>query len=444
MMEYKIYDDSKNYTTTVVTLPVKQPVEGLDNLVKVNIQGNDCLISKDSPELGLYLFFCSETKLSDKFLSANNLYRDSSKNKDKEKKGFFEDNGRVKAIKFKGIISSGFLIPINSLKNISDLEEMSYAGVYPGFEFNEILGVEICRKYIRKPERKKGMSNIPTKRIDEIVDQKFVPEHFDTSHLMKNLHHLQKNTRIVVNYKLHGTSARYYNTLTSRNLTWLEKIAKRFGVKVAEEDYNYVCASRRVIKSVGFEELPDKNHFYNSGDLWSRVGEEFIKDKLNKGEAIYCEIIGKTYNGENIQHGYSYGLDKPEVYVYRISNINAQGIEVDLSYEQMIERCKELNLKPCPEFFNGTVQEFIYKYSMTLMYRNEDVPELMEEIFYDKLLEKPSILDPTVVEEGFCVRIDTYPKPMIFKIKSKKFLIHEGVLNDKDISNIEDEQTNNS
>jgi hypothetical protein len=443
-MNYKIYDDSKNYTCTVIVLPKKQKVEGLDNLVKVNVQGNDCLISKDSDESELYLFFSSETKLSDKFLSSNNLYRDSSKNEDKFKTGFFEDNGRVKAIKFRGIISSGFVIPFSSLKNVKELSELNTANMFPGFEFNELSGVEICRKYVKRSERKKGMSSIPTKKLDNIVDQKFVPEHFDTSHLIKNLHHLKKKTRIIVTYKLHGTSARYFNTLTQRKLSWLEKVAKILGVKVLEEDYNYVCASRRVVKSVGFNELPDKNHFYNSEDLWSKTGEEFIKDRLNKGEAVYCEIIGKSYTGENIQHGYSYGLTKPDVYVYRISNINAQGIEIDLSYEQMLERCKELGLKPCPELFNGTVEEFIYTWDKVLMYRDADVPELIEDIFYGKLLEKPSILDPSVVEEGFCIRIDTYPKPMIFKIKSKQFLIHEGILNDKEIINIEDEQTNNS
>ena len=38
-------------------------------------------------------------------------------NEDKEKKGFFEDNRRVKAVKFKGVISSGFIL--NSILFIS-------------------------------------------------------------------------------------------------------------------------------------------------------------------------------------------------------------------------------------------------------------------------------------------------------------------------------------
>src|ERR1044072_131935 len=111
----KIYDDSKNYTCQVISLPTKIPVPGLDNLVEVNYQGNSVLISKDSKEYDLYLFFPAESKLSDKFLKSNNLYRHSNLNADTTKTGFFEDSGRVKAIKFKGVISSGFIIPISSV-----------------------------------------------------------------------------------------------------------------------------------------------------------------------------------------------------------------------------------------------------------------------------------------------------------------------------------------
>ena len=73
-----------------------------------------------------------------------------------------------------------------------------------------------------------------------------------------------------------------------------------------------------------------------------------------------------------------------------------------------------------------------------------DLPIYLEDVFYNQLLEKPSILDSSVIEEGFCIRKDKYPKPDIFKIKSKAFLLHEGALVDKEITNIEDEQQSNS
>jgi len=105
-MELKIYKGSENYTCQVIKLPAKVAVKGLDNLVEVNYQGNSCLISKDSPENQLYLFFPAECQISHDFLSSNNLYRHSELNNNKEAKGFFEDNRRVKTIKFKGVVST--------------------------------------------------------------------------------------------------------------------------------------------------------------------------------------------------------------------------------------------------------------------------------------------------------------------------------------------------
>jgi hypothetical protein len=440
-MSLKIYDDSKNYTCQIIKLPVKISVNGLDNLVEVNHQGNSCLVGKDSDSNISYLFFPCESQISHDFLSKNNLYRHSELNEDKTKKGFFEDNRRVKAIKFKGVVSTGFIIPLDSLCSIIGDGYMRELAL--GNEFNEIAGTEVCKKFIRPRERNKGMSNPKTKTLDSIVDSKFVPEHMDTSHLLKNVHKLNLEDEIIVSYKLHGTSARYFNTLVKTSLTWKDKLAKWFGVKVIEEKYDYICASRRVIKSCGFEELPDKNHWFTSGDLWSEVGKQYFEGKLNQGEAIYCEIIGKTYKGEAIQHGYTYGFQKPEVFVYRISNINPQGIEVDLSYQQMKERCKQLEgVSICPEYYKGTLLNFLNMFTKIHYKANDDInlEEVLNHIFYNKLLEKPSVLDYSVVEEGFCIRKDGYPRPEIFKIKSKAFLLHEGHGLDKQVIDIEEEQ----
>lgn len=445
-MNLKVYEDSTNYTAQVVKLPNPQSVSGLDNLVSVNIQGNNCLIGKDSNPDILYLFFPAETQLSHEFLKMNNLYRHSELNQDQTKKGFFEDNRRVKAIKFKGIISSGFVIPLDSLSFVNNGYALFNAGhpIKVGDEFNEFYGVEICKKYIRKFNNPSTNQAKTGKLLDRLVDSKMCPEHFDTSHLLKYCDRIDLNDYIAVTYKLHGTSARYYNTLVKRKLNWVEKLAKFFGAKIETEKYDYVCASRRMVKSVSFEELPDKNHYYDK-DLWSKIGKEYFQDKLNHGEAVYCEIIGKDYNGRVIQGGYTYGLEKPEVYIYRISNINSQGIEIDLPYHQMKERANQLGVKVCPELFYGNLREFIRNYWEdafgNIVSPSENLEWYLNKLFYEKLLEQPSILDPSVIEEGFCIRIDKYPKPNIYKIKSKKFLEHETKQKDKEVVDIEEEQS---
>lgn len=417
----KILD--KNYTCQVITLPQVSPVEGLDNLVKVTIYGNPCLIGKDSKP-GLYLFFPSETVINELFLMRNNLFRHSEKNEDPSQKGFFEDTRRVKALKFRGVVSTGFVIPVEALYKIT-----GELGLKEGDEFNEIAGMTLCRKYKRYSAPQAAGSK-KGKLIDEVVDSKMAPEHFDTEHLMKNTREFDPYDLITVSVKLHGTSARYFNTLVLKPLKWYEKLLQKLGINIPNTEYNYVAGSRKVIKSVGFEELPSKFHFYKCGDLWTDVGKEIFNGKLLQGESVYCEIIGTTYGGTPIQGGYTYGLTQPKVYIYRIGMINAQGIEIDLSPAQMKIRAEQLGVATCPEVFSGTMEEFLTLHGESTPLNGEDVAISLEHVFYDILLEKPSILDSSVVEEGFCVRKESYPKCKIYKVKSRIFLAGESKKND--------------
>ncbi len=139
-------EGSENYTCTIVKLPVKQKVEGLDNLVKVTIFGNDVLTKKDADEDTLYLFFPCESQISPLYLAFNDEFRATSSNKNPQAKpGFFEDNGRVKAVKFKGVVSTGYIAPVSTLSFW--LENVDAKKLKEGDEFNEIDGVLICKKY---------------------------------------------------------------------------------------------------------------------------------------------------------------------------------------------------------------------------------------------------------------------------------------------------------
>lgn len=436
MNKLEILEGSTNYTCQVINLPPMALVKGLDNLVEVNVQGNSCLIGKDSPTSMPYLFFPAGSRIAHEFLAANNLYRHNELNADKTKKGLFEDSRRVKTIKFKGVISTGFVIPVWSL-SVLNIDSLS---LIPGTEFNIINGIPLSIKAVSAQKIIGPGQPKSSKMIDDMVDSKLAPEHFDTAHLMRNIDKLDLSDTIIVTHKLHGTSARYYHTVVKKKLTTRDKIAKFFGANIQTEEYATVCASRRVLKTVNYQTINDKGHFY-SDDLWSMVGKEHLEGKLNKGEAVYCEIVGKTYQGGEIQGGYSYGLDKPKVYVYRISNINPQGIEVDLPYDQMVLRAQQLGVKTCPLYYQGTLRDLFRKFHGDFVPPIEHREVYISNIFYEKLLEKPSVLDSSVVEEGFCVRIDKYPKPIIYKIKSKKFLLAESGALDNDVVDMEEQQT---
>ena len=189
MTSLKILEGHENYVCSVINLPQKQKVEGLDNLVKVTVFGNDCLVGKDSNENVPYLFFPCESVIHPHFLKCNNLYRDALLNDDQTKKCFFEPSGRVKAIKFRGVISTGFVIPITSLDNC---EELFWSdGLKMGDEFNEFEGDVLCKKYkpvqMQSTTSKDSRFNKKLKRFDKLVPNQF-RFHETTSHLAKNLH----------------------------------------------------------------------------------------------------------------------------------------------------------------------------------------------------------------------------------------------------------------
>ena len=432
----KVYPDSKNYTATVVKIKNTFPLPGLDNLVGVSVFGNVCIIPKSYDLNDLYIFFPSETALSNQFLSANNLYRNSNFNSDQIQKGYFEENGRVKAIKLKGNKSTGVVMPTSSLSNIISKFELK-----EGDEFNAINDIEICRKYVvNKPGANLGGSK-PTKVLDEIIDSKMFPEHFDTAQLLRNLNNLNLTDRIVITLKLHGTSARVAHTLIKKKLKWYEKLAIKLGIDVKTEEYGYVVGSRRVVKSINMKPLSGKQHFYEE-DLWTKVAMIEFNGKLNQGEAVYFEIIGTDFTGAEIQKGYNYGYPVPTVFVYRITNINSQGIEVDLSWEQVMDRCFQLGVNPVPMVANTMIVSFIHsRIGHQALNANADWRAELETILKKEYMDKTSYLDSSVIEEGICVRKEAYPTPQVYKMKAPLFLLHETQLNDKEVVSIEDTQS---
>jgi hypothetical protein len=439
-MKFQILDDSKNYTGVVVKLTNPFPLHGLDNLVGVYVFGNTCIIPKSYDLNKLYIFFPSETVLSKDYLSQNNIYRNSNLNDDMVSKGYFEENGRIKAIKFKGNKSTGFVMPIQSL----DVLGIDSSYINDGVEFNTINGINICKKYV-VPSNSSNISREKLTRIlDEIIDSKLFPEHIDTSHLLRNIDRLNLLDYIVISIKLHGTSARTGYTQVKRKLSFVEKVAKFLGAEIKTEEYKYVVGSRRVVKSIDFQTLNNKNHFYAAGDIWTRVAKEHLKGKLHKGEMVYYEIIGK-FNGAEIQRGYSYMYEEPKVFVYRITHLNEQGIEIDLEWNQVATRCKELGLETVPVIYRGSLNKYLYsnigKSDLEPGTFTEELQALFENHLRSHYIDQPSILDYKVVEEGICVRVEKYPHPETYKFKSPEFLIHEGKMADALVVDMESQSS---
>lgn len=436
----KTYAGSENYMATVAKIPYKEEIPGMDLIVKTSIFGNTIVISKDVEIGALGLYFNSGTQISTEFLAANNLFKRSGNNSDATAKpGFFDDSGRVKALKLaKGtVISTGFWIPIKSLAFLTDVDVNN---LNEGDSFNEIAGHFICKKYVLPI---KGMStqsggDKTARKYEKLLPNQF-RFHEDTSHLAKNLHEFSPDQIIAVTSKFHGTSAIFSNVRVKRILNWKDRIAKFFGVHVEESEFAYIFASRKVIKSVDINSN-EQSHFYNE-DIWSTVGES-IKHSIQKGHTIYGEIVGFTASGGAVQSGYDYGCagNQHAFYVYRITHTEEDGTTVELSWQQIKDYCKKHGLNHVHEYYFGSLREY-------LRLSEIDTSDGFLDTWFTKMksdfnLEKDCEFCKNVVPaEGVCVRIDGKSSYSTYKLKSDKFKLRESEDMDKGIVNMEDSQS---
>ena len=426
----KIELTNKNYCATVVAIQNVIPLENCDNVVHTSIMGNLIVVSKDIRIGELGLFFPVECQLSKEYLSANNLYRNQLMNVDTTQKGYFEDNGRIKCVKFRGHNSEGLFMPLKSLDFITEK--------YPEIntEFNSINGVEICKKYIiridRTPGTKKDRNKNMKKYESKLVDNQF-RFHLDTSALYKNLHEITPDSLISITYKIHGTSAISSYILCKKPLKWYEKILNKIGVNIVDTHYDYIWSSRKVIKN---PELNSNAEHYYKEDIWSIAHKE-LEPFLQKGMTIYAEIAGYLPTGGYIQSQYDYGCEEKQhkIFVYRITQTNADGKVFEFSAKQVQKWCKSNGLLPVPELFYGYAKDLFNDERLTL---NNWRKKFLEEI-KNRYNEKNCYLCTNILpEEGCVVRLDDKLNCEVFKQKSILFLEGETKMLDKGIIDIEE------
>ncbi len=424
-MHSKIYDNSVNYTATVVEIKQLFPIEKSDNILRAVINHCDTVVSKDTGIGEWGLFFPPETQLSDTFLKNNNLYRDSTLNVDITQKGYFETNGRIRCQVFRGVKSEGFYIPIKSLDFLGiDLTDIS-----AGYEFNEIEGIEICKKYIPKNSRIQGTGNktqAKRKQIDLICEGQW-HFHYDTLKLVSQLHEFKPEDVIVITRKKHGSSHISSNLLVKKELRWFEKVLNYLGVNIKTEEYQNVYSSRKVIKAVGETNLANEG-FYDE-DIW-KAANNIMKPLLINGQTIYCELYGYQPNSSKfIQSGYDYGnsVGSMNLDVYRITTISPEGIVHEWDWESVKQWCNKYDVNHVEEMYYGTAQLFT---PLNPGETNEQWQEQFLEDIKTEFLEKDAWdCKNNVPDEGVCIM--NLSNRVWRKCKSWKFLQFESSELDK-------------
>lgn len=421
-----------NYAAIVVQINTLVPLENCDNVQGAIIMGNQVIVEKDVKIGDVGIYFPLEAQLSTEYLKNNNLYRKKELNIDDTKAGYFEENGRIRCIKFRGNKSEGLFMPMESLQFAAVLE------LELGSEFDELNGIEICRKYVVKVRQSNGISVTKGKgrkaRESKLIDNQF-RFHEDTSMLYKNLHKINPDSLIHISYKMHGTSGISSYVLCKRNHSLIEKLALMIGISVKTEEYDYIYSSRKVIKNPDLN--PNAQHYY-SEDVWG-AAHKILEPFLQKGMTFYYEIVGYTSGGKAIQSKYDYGqqLGTFGIYIYRITSTNADGKVIEFNGRQVQEFCKKNGLNAVPQLFSGYADYFIGKPQQEISDRD------FQEEFLAKIKalynEKDCFMcENTVPEEGCVIRIEGLDFEA-YKAKSNAFYERETKLLDKGEVDIEEE-----
>ena len=428
-----------------------------------HVDGYNVIVGIDE-QPGKFVYFPTMSCINPQLLSFANLYRHKELNEDPEKTGMFEDNGRVKAIKLRGMVSEGFLLPLQVLLNfIVDSTSVKFeADECPvGTEFNEVehngKSFWISKKYIIGNQgegtgikNNTNRSQKKAKKFSKVIDTQF-RFHYDVPRIQKVPDYIRPNDLIHVSCKFDGTSVVFAHVLCKHPLTWKEKIAK-FLTKREFNDYDYIYSTHHVIQNGNYYEKETPT-WYGPGANVYRYAFEYIKPFIPKGMTIYAELVGYLPNGGHIMkrsagiydygcvpmktgEEYTYGKHY-KIMVYRITMTNVDGLVHEFSASEVQLWCKEHGLVP--------VTEYYYGYAKNLY---PDIPvdaedygvQFIEHMSNDKRfymeMDAPECVNK-VPQEGVVIRREDMV-PFSVKLKCFTFLSQEQKDQDKGIVNLED------
>lgn len=418
------------------------------------IDGFNIITGIDS-EPGLYVYFPTACCINPKFLSYANLYRHGELNVDQTKTGMFDDNGRVKAIRLRGELSEGFIIPIVVLENWVMSTVNVELKVEEGTEFDSIehdgKTFWVNKKYIPKNTRTPGAPGSGNsgkgkqpKGLDKIIENQF-RFHYDTVLIKKCPHVLHPSDLISITSKVHGASGISAYVLCKQELNWKQKIA-RWLTGEEFDKYDYLYSSRSVIKNQYYNKSV-QGGFYGV-DVW-KYADDIVRPCLSKGMTAYYEIIGFLPNGGYIQKNYDYGCLPPvgdeaytygkhfKVQIYRVTITDVSGKVHEFSAREVQLWAQMVGLTPVEQYYYGYAKD---------LYPDLDPSEHWNENFLSKLANDKKFYmecnsptcDNKVPHEGIVIKIENM-KSEAFKLKCFKFLDGEGKALDKGEIDIESE-----
>lgn len=398
--------------------------------------GHQVVISKDIQEGTLGVFFPCDGRFTEGCLKENNLYRHKHLNKDPEAQaGFFDDNGRIRAQKFRKAISEGFWTGLNILAwtgvDLSTLKE--------GDSIHKVNGYVVCQKYYTPATlraMKQGKASKKNEAKESFPDFK---EHWSTGKLRMMINFIPDGAILYFSEKVHGTSGRTGYLPARKRLGWFRRFWNRTvgksGLMFQDHMYKYVSGTRRVVLNTKHS---TERGFYSGKTFRIDIHNKIKSLGLHEGETLYYEIVGFDDCGGTIMgtHGlkdeglkkrygdqmsYTYGCDQVDklykILVYRITYTTPNGSIVELPHHQFVSRCGQLGMDTVPSL-EGPV---IY---------NGDKDALMDKC--EMLSRGDSTLDSSHIKEGVVIKVHAPDIDTAYKYKGWHFCSLEDIQKNTD------------
>lgn len=370
-------------------------------------------------DVGIY--FPTDGKLGKEFAEVNNLLRKKDENGNNIGGYLDPDKRNIKAIKLRGEKSDGLFLPLKSLERFCDISKLNV-----GDRITTLNGTLICEKYIPRTNKRTTNNAKTSKKKKKIVEFPLFAEHVDTEQLDYNLDEFKQGDTVYLTIKMHGTSQRTGLLPRESNKNILAKLKNKY----LKTKYDAVTGTRRVV----IDSFEKDTGFYGN-DKFREQWHKFFKERLQKGEEVYYEVVGYVNentpimpdgNNKKIQdkefikkYGdttrFSYGCERGfcQAYVYRMTMTNEDGYVVEYPWELVKTRCAEMGIPTVLE-----VDKFLFT-------TKED---LLERV--NKYLDIPDPIGKTHIAEGVVARIDNRKTFKAFKKKGFYFKVLEGIIKD--------------
>lgn len=414
-----------SYQALITPITNLQDIPKADRLKLATVAGSSVVVGLDSKVGDLGIFFPTDGLLSDAYCTANDLYSRVDEAGNKAGGFFTPGKPRVRAQRFRGAKSDGLWMPLTSL----DFTGVNTSTLRNGTALTELNGITLCEKYETRATKAARLQGKTSNTRRETL---WFKKHFETEkfRFVSDRIFNEAESIVYITEKVHGTSFRYGHVQDNdAQPTWQKWVNRLVGRQMFAPTYVYLTGSKNVILG-----RTSGEGYYGTNDFRHAVVANL---ELRKGEVIYGEIVGDVTTGSSIMPSqpipselkelraaygdtmhFRYGCapGTQRTFIYRITQTNDDGVTLELSWNQVRQRCTELGLEAVPQLF----------YTTPVSVRPDDVANLCKIV--EELTTGCSTIDKTHMREGVVVRVERTDGTMFAKHKSFEFGVLEGYI----------------